>query len=139
MFLDASVIVAILNGEPGYEEIVRRIEDNADNIYTSPMARFEAVISLARSRSGVHTTPTDMDITKIESQVNAFLSEAKVSDIMISSSIGDGAIRAAATYGRAVGHPAKLNFGDCFAYACAKAYRVKLAYKGHDFAETDLA
>ena len=34
---------------------------------------------------------------------------------------------------------AALNFGDCFAYAGAKAYRVPLLYKGNDFAETDLA
>jgi hypothetical protein len=31
---------------------------------------------------------------------------------------------AARTYGKTVGHPAQLNFGDCYAYACAKAYRV---------------
>ena len=36
-------------------------------------------------------------------------------------------------------HPAGLNFGDCFAYACAKGYRAALLYKGDDFAKTDLA
>jgi len=46
---------------------------------------------------------------------------------------------AAWTYGKTVGHPAQLNFGDCYAYACAKAYRVGLLYKGNDFSETDLA
>jgi ribonuclease VapC len=35
-------------------------------------------------------------------------------------------------------HPADLNFGDCFAYACARAYRAPLLYKGNDFAQTDL-
>jgi ribonuclease VapC len=29
--------------------------------------------------------------------------------------------------------------GDCFSYACAKAYRVPLLYKGNDFPQTDLA
>jgi ribonuclease VapC len=28
--------------------------------------------------------------------------------------------------------------GDCFTYACARAYRTKIAYKGNDFTETDL-
>ena len=37
------------------------------------------------------------------------------------------------------GHGAKLNLGDVFSYACAKAYRVPLLYKGNDFAKTDLA
>lgn len=36
-------------------------------------------------------------------------------------------------------HRARLNFGDCFAYACAKANGAKLLYKGDDFAHTDLA
>ena len=35
-------------------------------------------------------------------------------------------------------HPAKLNMGDCFTYACAKAYRMRIAYKGDDFGQTDL-
>ena len=35
-------------------------------------------------------------------------------------------------------HPAALNMGDCFAYACAKSNQAALLYKGADFAETDL-
>jgi len=36
-------------------------------------------------------------------------------------------------------HPANLNFGDCFAYACARHYGVPLLYKGNDFTKTDIA
>lgn len=36
-------------------------------------------------------------------------------------------------------HPAALNYGDCFAYALAKALRAPLLYKGADFGETDIA
>ena len=35
-------------------------------------------------------------------------------------------------------HPAALNMGDCFAYACAKANRSKLLFKGEDFTKTDI-
>lgn len=35
-------------------------------------------------------------------------------------------------------HPAGLNFGDCFAYALAKALNEPLLAKGHDFAKTDV-
>jgi ribonuclease VapC len=35
-------------------------------------------------------------------------------------------------------HPAALNLGDCFAYACARAYRAPLLYKRQDFAKTDI-
>ena len=59
--------------------------------------------------------------------------------LTISDSIGTEALTAAQTYGRCVGHPAALNFGDCFAYACAKYQRMSLLYKGDDFAKTDLA
>jgi ribonuclease VapC len=35
-------------------------------------------------------------------------------------------------------HPAGLNFGDCFAYALAKALDEPLLYKGQDFSKTDI-
>ncbi len=41
-------------------------------------------------------------------------------------------------YGRGR-HPAKLNFGDCFAYALAKERGLPLLFKGNDFALTDIA
>ena len=41
-------------------------------------------------------------------------------------------------FGRGTGHPAKLNFGDCLAYAAAKALGAPLLFKGEDFAKTDL-
>ena len=52
--------------------------------------------------------------------------------------IGRRALDAAARFGRVVGHPANLNLGDCFVYACAKAYRVPLLFKGEDFSQTDI-
>jgi len=41
-------------------------------------------------------------------------------------------------FGRGSGHPAKLNYGDCMAYAIAKVHDVPLLYKGDDFAHTDI-
>ncbi len=35
-------------------------------------------------------------------------------------------------------HPASLNFGDCFAYACARQLGLPLLYKGNDFSGTDI-
>lgn len=139
MFIDASAIVAILSREPGYEDLARRIEDSEGKLYTSPLARFEASISLARKRSGPQKRPSPELLHESEQHVKAFVETVGARDIHISGSIGDAAIRAAAEYGKMVGHPADLNFGDCFAYACAKAYRVKLIYKGNDFSQTDLA
>jgi ribonuclease VapC len=36
-------------------------------------------------------------------------------------------------------HPAGLNFGDCMAYALAKASGEPLLFKGEDFSRTDIA
>jgi ribonuclease VapC len=47
------------------------------------------------------------------------------------------AAQAYADFGRGR-HPAALNMGDCFAYACAKANRARLLFKGDDFTKTDL-
>lgn len=41
------------------------------------------------------------------------------------------------TFGKGF-HPARLNFGDCFAYALAKQTGEPLLFKGEDFARTDI-
>ncbi len=48
------------------------------------------------------------------------------------------AIDAFIRFGRGSGHPAKLNFGDCMAYALAKSLDAPLLFKGDDFAKTDI-
>jgi uncharacterized protein with PIN domain len=49
----------------------------------------------------------------------------------------DFAEKAYAEYGKGR-HPAALNMGDCYAYACARANRAKLLFKGKDFTKTDI-
>jgi ribonuclease VapC len=41
-------------------------------------------------------------------------------------------------FGNTSGHPAKLNFGDCFSYALAKTKGEPLLFKGQDFSRTDV-
>jgi ribonuclease VapC len=41
-------------------------------------------------------------------------------------------------FGRGSGHPARLNYGDCFAYALARDKGEALLYKGSDFDETEI-
>lgn len=139
MFVDASVIVAILNQEPGWEELVKQFTSGAGERYVSPLVRFEAVMSLARARAGDGRKPTPELVLQVGQVVDDFALEIDAREIPISDEIGRAAVDAAARYGKAVGHPADLNFGDCFAYACAKTLRAKLVYKGNDFAKTDLA
>jgi ribonuclease VapC len=42
-------------------------------------------------------------------------------------------------FGKGSGHPAGLNFGDCFAYALAKTTGEPILFKGDDFSRTDLS
>ena len=48
------------------------------------------------------------------------------------------AAAAYATWGKGV-HPAALNYGDCFAYALAKAKNLPLLFTGNDFSRTDIS
>src|SRR5712691_8555125 len=41
-------------------------------------------------------------------------------------------------FGKGTGHRAGLNFGDCFAYALARAMSEPILFKGNDFRHTDL-
>jgi ribonuclease VapC len=142
MFLDASVIVAIIAREPGYEEIEKRLSTSGDPFFVSPLVKFEASVALARQKACAaksHTKPSPALLRQAERAVEAFVQDIGASEVPISREIGKQAIEASATYGKAVGHLADLNFGDCFAYACAKVLGVALLYKGHDFVHTDLA
>jgi ribonuclease VapC len=142
MFLDASVIVAILGREPGYEEIEKRLSVSDVAFFVSPLVKFEASVALARQKTFVaklNTRPSPALLQQAELAVEAFVEDLGAQEVSISPEIGKKAISASVAYGKAVGHVADLNFGDCFAYACAKVLGAVLIYKGNDFIHTDLA
>jgi ribonuclease VapC len=66
-----------------------------------------------------------------------FMLNAQIELIPVSIAQASIARRAWRTFGRGV-HPARLNYGDCFAYALAKETREPLLFKGNDFAQTDI-
>ena len=142
MFVDASSLVAILRHEEGWTVLQERILTAGDIIHVSAMVRFEATLAVARDLS---TSPNLAGVSKsaliaeAAALVSGYLKEIDARDVVIEGGIGAAAIDAAATYGKAVGHKAALNMGDCFSYACAKSLNLPLLYKGNDFAETDLA
>jgi ribonuclease VapC len=138
MFIDSSALVAILIREEGYEKFLDKIEAFKGTRYISPLVRFEVTASFSRSLSGARR-PTPELFAEVTQLVNATLEKLNVKEITITPTIGAHAITAAGEYGKIIGHKADLNFGDCFSYACAKAYHVSLIYKGNDFVETDLA
>ena len=139
MFIDASAIVAILGREPGWQEIEKRLAAAAGPFFVSPLVRFEAATALARQKTPAGLAKSSPELLRrAHAAVDAFIEALAAEEIAISPDIGRRAVEAAAAYGKVVGHPADLNFGDCFAYASAKALNVALIYKGDDFARTDL-
>jgi ribonuclease VapC len=70
--------------------------------------------------------------------VNIFLKANHISIVPVDIEQVEAAGIARLLYGRATGHPAQLNFGDCFAYALAKTRKAPLLFKGDDFIHTDV-
>ncbi|KQU97760.1 twitching motility protein PilT [Ensifer sp. Root31] len=138
MSLDASVSWRCwLAKDAGYH--LAKIEMSKTPIFYSSLAVFEAVISLARIIAISHNgnqAPTPPDIIELAQESVAQFLEQSMGNI--SGSLHRAAIEAARNYGRFVGHPARLNFGDCFAYACAKSQQVPLLFKGDDFSRTEI-
>ena len=102
----------------------------ARRVHSSPIAIYETVLAVARIRN----TGT----AGARRIVDRFLSAARADIVPITADIGRGAIETLERYGRGR-HPARLNMGDCFAYACAQALNVPLLFKGDDFSRTDIA
>ncbi len=140
MFLDASVIVAILAREPDAEVYKKAIDRVKAPLFLSPLTVFEAAVSLARAKLGPRPkrNATGDEIRAALAVVLAFVEANDIKEILVTPDISRRAVEAAATFGRAVGHPADLNFGDCFSYASARAYRSALLFKGNDFSQTDI-
>ena len=138
MFIDASAMIAVLNEEPKASEVITALQNHSGGFYTSPTAVFEATLGVAKARLPKATRPTPQNIGDALAAVEKFLDTLQVEQAPVTAEIARTAIGVAATYGKAVGHPADLNFGDCFVYAMAKANHLPLLFIGRDFNETDI-
>ena len=128
VFVDASVFVAILTREDDADTFLDRLEGVNDAI-TSPIAVFESVLAIARKRvSMLHEAWRDL---------TDFTTEAGIVTVDLNERDSEAAIEAFSRFGEGR-HPAALNMGDCFAYACAKIRGVPLLCKGDDFIHTDI-
>lgn len=130
MFIDTSVIVALLAGEPEASDFAGRISI-AQSRVTSGLVILEASMRLS--------TMLDLDPLLVESRVRLLLDEADIDILPIDGSIATASVRAFAAYGKGRGHPAQLNLADCMSYACAKVHGLPLLFKGNDFSRTDIA
>jgi len=128
MFVDASAWTAIVLDEPERSKFRKALID-ADVVLTSSIANWETVRVIVRETQDT-VEAASARLTGLQASFGARLVE-------IGATEGAMALKAHARFGKGV-HPARLNMGDCFAYACARTNGVPLLYKGDDFALTDI-
>ena len=126
MIIDTSAIIAILRDEPEAPSHARAIAD-ATIRRVSAVSFVESAVVIDASRDPIATRRFDDFIQ------DAHISIEPVTEIQ--AQIARDAYR---DFGKGSGHPAKLNLGDCFAYALAKQSGEPLLFKGNDFAHTDV-
>ena len=128
MFIDASALTALLTNEDEARELLARLQQTQRRL-TSPLAVWEAAIAVARV--------LDLAIEEAAAAVESYLVVMEIEMAAVPPETAKIAIAAFARYGKGR-HAARLNFGDCFAYACAKHFGEPLMFKGADFPQTDI-
>ena len=126
MIVDTSALIAILRDEPEAHACATAIASST-NCRLSAANFLEAALVIDASRDPVASRRFDELI--------------KVAQIIIEPVTEDQARIARDAYrdfGKRSGHAAKLNIGDCFAYALAKITGEPLLFKGDDFGHTDV-
>ena len=126
MILDASAVIAILRNESEAAEMAQAIEQ-AEHRHMSAVNYVEAAAVIDGSRDPIASRRFD-----------DLLQEAEITIEPVSENQARIARAAYRDFGKGSGHPAKLNFGDCFAYALAKVRKEALLFKGDDFRHTDV-
>jgi ribonuclease VapC len=126
MIIDTSALVAILRDEPEAASCARAIERAATR-RLSAVNFVEAAVVIDGSRDPIASRRFD-DLLK----------EAQVLIEPITEIQARLARDAYRDFGRGSGHPAGLDFGDCFAYALAKVTGEPLLFKDADFGHTDI-
>lgn len=123
MIVDTSALVAIATREEGWEQLVVTLEESL-HTRMSTVTVLELRIVLTAGFGQEHLA-------------DEFLRRYRIEPINFTVEHSAEAARAHQRFGRG-NHPARLNFGDCAAYAAAKLAQEPLLYVGKDFAQTDL-
>ncbi|MGZ3297943.1 MAG: type II toxin-antitoxin system VapC family toxin [Asticcacaulis sp.] len=123
--VDTSAIVALLQDEPESAHFLACL-NVADQVIISAASLLETRMVL------YPRNPILLD----KLMTLLFTLNARVEPVTATQS--DIAFDAFRRYGKGSGHPAGLNFGDCFAYALARERGAALLFKGDDFVHTDV-
>ena len=127
MIVDTSALIAVLRAEFDADVYARALAAPGEVRRISAANYLEAAVVIDGARNPVASRRFD-DLVR-------------ESGLVVEPVTADQAILARAAYrdyGKGSGHPAQLNFGDCFAYALARANGDRLLFKGGDFGQTDI-
>lgn len=114
--------------EPEATSFAECLAGEPDRI-TSPLAIWEATRGVQNARG--------LALTEARSLVSDFLVAGQLRIVAVEADDAGLALDAHERFGKGV-HPAALNFGDCFAYACTIRHGAELLSKGEDFEQTDI-
>jgi ribonuclease VapC len=126
MIVDTSAVIAILKNEPEADVFSEAMEE-AKEVRISAASYLEANIVVGKYKDPILTARLEEILENPGMQIEPVtVAQAKI------------ARKAYSDYGKGSGHPANLNFGDCFSYALAREKREPILFKGDDFGHTDL-
>jgi ribonuclease VapC len=126
VIVDTSAVIAILRDEP-----------DADRYVTALAAATEPRMSAATYLEAAIVVDANRDPV-LSGRFDDLVAEAALRIEPVTEQQAQLARRAYRDFGKGSGHPARLNFGDCFAYALARTTGHSLLFKGDDFGHTDV-
>ena len=128
IFVDASAMISMMTGESDADGLADRLGAERQRL-CSAISVWETIAGLCRT----HT----FSVPSARAVVQSFIESNDLRCVGIGEREFELAAQAYAEFGKGR-HRAALNMGDCFAYACAKANRARLLFKGDDFSKTDI-
>jgi ribonuclease VapC len=126
MIVDTSALVAILRDEEDAGPLARAVVD-ASVLRISAASMLEAAIVIDGGRNPIASRRFD-----------DFVSESGLIVEPVTEAHFRVAREAYRDFGKGSGHPARLNFGNCFSYALARITGEALLFKGDDFQHTGI-
>jgi ribonuclease VapC len=129
IFIDASAMISMMTGESDANELADQMEAEQSRL-CSAISLWETIAGLCRSYT--------FSVPSARRVVQSFIALNEIKFVTVGEREFELASQAYAEFGKGR-HPAALNLGDCFAYACAKSNRAKLLFKGDDFTKTDIS
>jgi len=120
--IDTSALISILQNEPPAAVCMQAIDRHKRRCISAGTVAEALIVAIRR---------------KIEPEMTALIDGLDLEVIPVTATNARKVALAYQRWGKGM-HPAKLNYGDCFAYALAQEKQCPLLYVGNDFVQTDI-